>query len=209
MPKRIVTRITDRRGLEAVGRHMGLKAVLAVGIIALGVAAFLEPTITAVPSVRLAGTIMLAAGLFQVALAMTAHRRDPLARGLGIGILYTGVGSLFVAAPELGVTTLSLVLAVAQIIMGADRGLAALRDRGPHWPWLMALGALLVVSGTLIALGWPASGLTAVGRFVGINLVVEGVTWLAILRRSRMQPGARVTLAPLEKTAEPVNRGRS
>lgn len=183
MPKRIVTRITDRRGREAAGRHGGLKAVLAVAIIALGVAAFLEPTSTAIPSVRVAGAIMLTAGLFQVALALTARRQDPLAHGLGIGIVNTGVGVLFVAAPQLGVTTLSLALAVAQIIVGADRGLAALRGRGAHWPWVVALGVLLVVSGTSIALGWPASGLMAIGRFVGINLVVEGVSWLAILRQ--------------------------
>lgn len=188
MPKRLVTRITDRRGREAAGRHMGLKAVFAVAIIALGVAAFFEPTRTAVPSVRIAGTIMLAAGLFQVVLAMLAHRHDPLARGLGIGIVNTGVGALFVADPQVGITTLSLVLAVAQIVVGADRGLAALRDRGAYWGWIVALGALLVVSGTSIARGWPESGLVAIGRFVGINLVVEGVSWLAILRQTRAQP---------------------
>jgi uncharacterized membrane protein HdeD (DUF308 family) len=208
MPKRLVTRITDRRDPDAAGRHVGLKAVLAVAIIALGVAACLQPTSTAVPSVRLAGTIMLVAGLIQVALAMTAHRHDPLARGLGIGIMNTGVGALFVADPQLSVTSLSLVLAVAQITVGADRVLTALRDRDAHWPWLLALGALLVVSGTSIALGWPASGLVAIGRFVGINLVVEGVTWLAILRRARAQPGLSVTLAPLEQPAEPVKNRR-
>lgn len=190
MPKRLVTLITERRGPEAAARHVGLKAGLAVVIIALGVAAFFEPTRTAFPSVRLIGTIMLAAGIFQVALAMTAHRHDPMARGLGIGIVNTGVGGMFVVDPQLGVTTSSLVLAVAQIVVGADRGLAALRDRGAHWPWVVALGALLVVSGTSIALGWPESGLVAVGRFVGINLVVEGVSWLAILRRARAQKRA-------------------
>lgn len=185
MPKRIVNRITDRRGPEAAGRHRGLKAALAMAIVALGVASFLEPTRTAIPSVRLAGTIILAAGLFQVVLALMAGRRDPLAKGLGIGIVNTSVGVMGVAAPQLGVTTLALVLAVAQIVMGAERVLAALRDRGAHWPWLLALGALLVASGTAIAAGWPATGLTAIGRFVGLNLVVEGVSWLLILRRSR------------------------
>lgn len=208
MPKRFVTRITDRRGPEAVRRHAGLKAVLAVAIIALGVAAFLEPTSTAIPSVRLAGAIMVAAGLIQVALTMAAHRHDPLAGGLGIGIVNLGVGGLLVVAPELGVTTLSLVLAVAQVVVGADRGLTALRDRRAHWPWNVALGALLIVSGTAIALGWPASGLVAIGRFVGLNLVVEGVSWLAILRRARAQPGPSVTIAPLEKNVAPVSRDR-
>lgn len=183
MPKRLVTRITERRGPEAAGRLGGLKVGLAVAIIALGVAAFLEPTQVAMPSVRLAGAIMLTAGLFQAALAMTVRRQDPLAHGLGIGIVNTGIGSLFLVAPQLSVTTLSLVLAVAQIIVGTERGLAAVRDRCAHWPWVAALGGLLVVSGTSIALGWPASGLVAIGRFVGINLVVEGVTWLGILRQ--------------------------
>ena len=183
MPKRLVTRITERRGPKAAARHKVLKAVLAVALIGLGVAAFLEPTRPAIPSVRLIGATMLTAGLVQLLLAMKAHRHDPLAKGLGIGIVNTGVGFLFVVDPQLGVTTLSLLLAVAQIVVGLDRGLAALRDRGSHWPWLLALGVLLVVSGTAIALGWPLSGLVAIGRFVGINLVVEGVSWLAILRR--------------------------
>ncbi|MNS33918.1 acid-resistance membrane protein [compost metagenome] len=207
MPKRIVNRITDRRGPAAAGRHRGLKAVLAVAIVALGVAAFLEPTRTAIPSVRLAGAIILAAGLFQVALALMAGRQDPLAKGLGIGIVNTSVGVMGVAAPQLGVKTLALVLAVAQIVIGAERILAALRDRGAHWPWLLALGALLVASGTAIASGWPATGLTAIGRFVGINLVVEGVSWLLILRHSPER--LSVTMAPEAATAEPVSHGRS
>lgn len=208
MPKRLATRITDRRGPESAERQKGLKAVLAVAIIALGVAAFLNPTITAIPSMRLAGATMTAAGLFQVVLAMTAQRPDPLARGLGIGIVNLAVGGLFVAAPQLGVTTLSWVLAVAQIVMGAERALAAWRSRGAHWPWLAALGALLVVSGTSIALAWPASGLTAIGRFVGLNLVVEGVTWLTILRRPPARPGLSVTLVPREEAAAAIQRER-
>lgn len=204
MPKRLVTRITDRRGPAAAGQHVGLKAVVATLIIALGVAAFLEPTRTAVPSVRLAGTIMAAAGFFQVALAMMARRQDPLARGLGIGLVHTGVGVLFVASPQLSIQTLALVLAIAQITMGTERCLAAWRDRGSHWPWLAALGALLVVSGLSIAMGWPATGLTAIGRFVGLNLVVEGVTWLLILRHTRVRPEVGVTFAP----AEPVHHER-
>lgn len=208
MPKRIVTRVTEHRGAEAAARHGGLKTGLAMAIVVLGVAAFLEPTRTAVPSVRLAGTIMVAAGLFQLPLALSANRHHPLAWGLGTGIAYTGVGSLFVLAPQLGVATLSWFLALAQIIVGTERGLTALRDRGAHWPWFVALGALLVVSGTSIALGWPGTGLVAIGRFVGINLVAEGVVWLTILRRSRKPPGASVTFAPPEKLVDSVKKSR-
>lgn len=207
VPKRLVNRIADRRGPAAAEHRRGLQAALAVAIIGLGVAAFLEPTRTAIPSVRLAGTIILAAGLFQVALSLMAGRQDPLAKGLGIGIVNTSVGVMGVAAPQLSVTTLALVLAVAQIVMGAERILAALRDRGAHWPWLLALGALLVASGTAIAAGWPATGLTAIGRFVGINLVVEGVSWLLILRRSSDR--LSVTIAPEAASVEPVPHGRS
>ena len=208
MPKRLATRIVERRGPEASKRHAGLKAMLALAIVALGVSVFLEPASAAIPAVRLAGILLLAAGLLQVVLALVAHRHDPLADGLAMGILNTGVGALFVAAPYLGVTTLSLVLAVAQIVVGLDKLIGAWRDRHAHWAWIAGLGALLVVSGTAIALQWPASGLTAIGRFVGINLVVQGAIWLAILRRTRAQAGARVTFAPPEQVTEPVNRER-
>ena len=208
MPKRLVTRIVDRRGPETARRHAGLKALLALAIVAFGVAVFLKPASAAIPSVRLAGSLMLAAGFFQVVLALLAHRHDPLADGLGMGIVNAGVGGLFVAAPYLGVTTLSFVLAIAQIVVGLDKLIGAWRDRHAHWLWIAALGGLLLLSGTAIALQWPASGLTAIGRFVGLNLVVEGVSWLAILRRPRAQEGARVTFAPPEQVTEPLNQER-
>lgn len=208
MPERFSTRVTRRRGPEAVRRHAVPKAILAVLIIVAGVASFLAPTMTAVPSVRLVGAIVMMAGLMHVAAAIANERPLALTGSLGLGLAYVGIGGLFVADPQVSIRVLSLVLATAQLLIGLNKAATALRERGEHWGWALALGLLLVTLGTLVAIGWPDSGLVAIGRFVGINLVVEGVSWLAILWRTVAMARASVTIAPVNQPAEPVPRHR-
>ena len=50
----------------------------------------------------------------------------------------------------------------------------------PGWGWLAADGLITLVLGMLVLAEWPASGLWAIGLFIGIDLVFYGCAWIAL-----------------------------
>ncbi|MGE5370015.1 MAG: hypothetical protein ACM3PD_10520 [Chloroflexota bacterium] len=54
-----------------------------------------------------------------------------------------------------------------------------MRDLG-RWELIAVAGTLSVVLGALILAEWPISGLYVLGIFLGVNLLFEGVAWVAM-----------------------------
>jgi uncharacterized membrane protein HdeD (DUF308 family) len=50
----------------------------------------------------------------------------------------------------------------------------------PGWGWLAADGLITLVLGMLVLAEWPASGLWAIGLFIGIDLIFYGCTWIML-----------------------------
>ena len=51
--------------------------------------------------------------------------------------------------------------------------------------WQVADGIITFVLGLLVLAQWPASGLWAIGLFVGIDLILFGLTWIMLALRLR------------------------
>jgi uncharacterized membrane protein HdeD (DUF308 family) len=60
------------------------------------------------------------------------------------------------------------------------RIIVALLERFPSWGWVLANGVITALLGVAIWQQWPASGLWVLGTLVGIDLIVNGVTWSAL-----------------------------
>ena len=93
--------------------------------------------------------------------------------------------------PVLAAEGLTLVLAAAYLAGGMFRIVFALVERFPSWGWVLLNGIITLLLGIAIWGQWPASGLWVLGLFVGIDLIVNGATWLALA------VGVRSTLARL------------
>jgi len=49
-----------------------------------------------------------------------------------------------------------------------------------RWELIAIAGALSLILGLLILAEWPVSGLYVLGLFLGVNLLFEGVSWVAM-----------------------------
>ncbi len=69
---------------------------------------------------------------------------------------------------------------------------SAVVQRAPNWGWAVFGGSISLLLGALLWSQWPLSGLYAIGLFIGIDLVLDGVTWLvtALRARSGAQPAS-------------------
>ena len=57
--------------------------------------------------------------------------------------------------------------------------------------WIIADGVISLLLGLLILFGWPGSTLWVLGTFLGVYLIVEGVTFILLLfsLRRALRPG--------------------
>ncbi len=137
-------------------------------------------------SVVTLGVLLLIAGVAQTAAALLAHDWDGFFLFLLLGLLYGVAGFLTIEHPVLATESLSLILAVLFLLVGLFRIAFALVDHLPSWGWVLFNGVVTVLLGVATWRLGPRSGVRLLSMLVGIELIVNGVTWsvLAVAGRS-------------------------
>jgi uncharacterized membrane protein HdeD (DUF308 family) len=152
---------------------------LALGIVQIiaGTLAFSFAFGATLASVVTLGVLLLIAGGAQIAAALLARDWDGFLLFLLLAILYLVAGVLTLQHLLLAAEGLTLMLAALFLVVGLFRIAVALVDHVPSWGWLLFNGVVTVLLGLAIWQQWPESGLWVVGMLVGIELIVNGVTW--------------------------------
>jgi uncharacterized membrane protein HdeD (DUF308 family) len=150
---------------------LGIVQILA-GMLAVGFA--FSATLASVVTL---GVLLLIAAGAQMAAAIWARDWSGFFLFLLVGILYAIAGFLTLQHPLLAAEGLTLMLAAAFLVGGVFRIVVAVAERFPYWGWVLCNGIITALLGIAIWQQWPASGLWVLGMFVGIDLIVNGVTW--------------------------------
>jgi uncharacterized membrane protein HdeD (DUF308 family) len=154
---------------------MGIASII-LGILAIG-----TPAVAGKAVVLVIGVLLLVMGIVQVISALRSegwsHKLPPLI--LGIITTLAGIGVL--GHPLLGLTFLTLMLAVFFVIEGVWKIIASFSYRpASGWLAVLASGVITLILGGLIWAEWPVSGLWAVGILVGVDLVMTGISLVAV-----------------------------
>jgi uncharacterized membrane protein HdeD (DUF308 family) len=173
---------------------------LGVACTALGVAALSSTILFAVVSIVVLGTLLVVAGVFALASAFRAGTIAGTILELILTAMLLGTGLWLMLQPLAGLLAVTGLIASYLIFAGIVRGAFALVDRGTGWVWLAIGGLVSVLLGVLVWLGWPMTGLVVVGLFIGVDLIVSGVTWVVRALAARRLQTAVVT----ELTNEPT-----
>ncbi len=94
-----------------------------------------------------------------------------------LGLLYAVAGFLTIEHPLLAAESLSLMLAVLFLLVGLFRIALALVDHLPAWGWVLFNGVVTVLLAVATWRLGPRSGVRVLSMLVGIELIVNGVTW--------------------------------
>lgn len=176
-------------GYAHVRSKWGWFVVLGVALMVLGVLALGDVVGVTVISALFIGAMFLAGGVFQVIHAFMVKTWSGFLMNMLGGVLYAIGGVLIMNEPVTGAIVITLLLVVALILGGILRIVVALRHREMRQWWLMALSGLVsVVIGLMLYVSLPWSGLWVLGTLIGVELIVQGVTWLMFgttLRRMR------------------------
>ena len=125
------------------------------------------------------GAALLVTGIFQLVHTFMTKTWSQFGFNVVFGLLYIAGGLLIMQEPVEGSVTITLFLLLALVIGGVLRIVVATSHRELHLWWLMAIGGLLSVAiGVMLFLALPWSGLWVLGTLVGVELLIQGVTWV-------------------------------
>jgi uncharacterized membrane protein HdeD (DUF308 family) len=167
---------------EAAGIRKDWGWFLALGIIQVivGIFAVGFAFSATLASVMTLGILLIIAAGAQTAAAVLARDWGGFFLFLLLGIVYAVAGFLMIQNPLIAAESLTLMLAASYLTGGTFRIISALVERFDSWGWVLLNGVIAMLLGFLIWQQLPWSGLWVLGTFVGIDLIVNGVTWSAL-----------------------------
>lgn len=164
----------------------------AVGLIVLGALAIVFPFFTGLAFGVFLGWVLIIVGVLGIVSAIAGRDHAHLGWSIASAVVAIIAGVLLVLHPLFAAVAITLVVAAYLLIDGV--ALAALgldqRKRGaPRWHWVFGAGVADIVLGVLILILSGAGSAILVGVIIGIDLIIAGVSLLAV-HRSATTPSA-------------------
>lgn len=167
--------------IKAIGKIGGRIKWLGFGLVALGILSVWAPQVSGMTVSVVVGLILILGGVLRTSFAWLASGWGSVLLRAAVGILTVVVGGYMIMQPDVGSQTLAIVLTFYLFVDGGGSLLLALvLPRGTGRIWLM-LGAISSLAlGVLMWTQWPVSGELGVGIYIGIKLILDGVSLIGV-----------------------------
>jgi uncharacterized membrane protein HdeD (DUF308 family) len=168
--------VTLESGLK---RASGTSIVFSIVLIIFGILAITLPIVSSIGVAIVIGWLAIFAGIAQLVHAFQSKGIGHILWKLLVAVFYLVAGASLITRPALGVAGLTLVLGIFLLAEGVADVIAyfATRKSGSS-PWMLLDGIITLVLGFMIWNRWPSSSLWVIGTFVGISMVMTGITRL-------------------------------
>jgi uncharacterized membrane protein HdeD (DUF308 family) len=170
------TMTTLEAGLK---RASGTSVLLSIVLITFGILAITLPIISSLAVAIVIGWLVIFAGIAQLVHAFQSKGIGHIVWKILVAAFYLVAGANLIARPALGAAGLSLVLGIFLIAEGIADVIAyfATRKSGSSL-WMLLDGIITLALGFMIWNHWPSGSLWIIGTFVGISMVMTGITRL-------------------------------
>jgi len=156
-----------------------METFMGIILMILGVCVLAAPVVAGAVTVMIVGYLMVIAGFMECYHALRTTTGLSRLIWLLMGLITLICGILVMAHPILGLSFLTILLAVYFFTDGFMKIVAALNFVA-HRSRFIINGILSFILAYLIWSSWPLSGGLAVGILIGINLISTGILVLAV-----------------------------
>jgi len=163
-----------------IAHHWGWFLAFGIGLLALGIAAVMRSVTATIVSMVFFGWLLLLASGIEIAQSIMVGTWAGFFLHLLAAILFGVAGLLIVVRPAVSAEVITMFMAMFFLIGGLFQLIGSLVVAYPGWGWQAADGLITFLLGLFLIAGWPATGLWVIGLFIGINLIVYGVAWIAL-----------------------------
>jgi len=156
-----------------------------------GTVALVFPALTILTSFAamvILGVSLIVAGLSTIITSFWAGKWGGTLLQLLVGILYIVAGMVITDTPVRSAVAMTAFVAAFFIVVGAFRTLAAFTMRFPNWGWAVLNGVITFLIGVTIYRHFPESSLWVIGVLVGVELLLNGWTWIMLALAIRSVP---------------------
>jgi membrane protein HdeD len=155
--------------------------LMGIAMLVFGCIAIASPALAGTSVVIVIGVLLVISGLTEVIHGIREASLSSKLLSLVLGVITLMAGLAVLAHPLLGLTVLTLILAIYFVVEGVWKIFASFSFRpAPGWLAVLGSGVIALVLGFLIWRQWPLSGLWAVGVLVGVDLVATGLALLLL-----------------------------
>ena len=167
-------------------RATGTSIVLSIVLIICGILAIALPMVSSIGLAIVIGWLAIFGGVAQLVHAFQSKGVGHILWKVLVAVVYLVAGASLIIRPALGVAGLTLVLGIFLFAEGIADVVTyfAARKSGAS-PWMLLDGIITLVLGFLIWDRWPSSSLWVIGTFVGISMVMTGITRLMMALAAR------------------------
>jgi uncharacterized membrane protein HdeD (DUF308 family) len=155
-------------------------ALMLVGLVAIG--SSLVATLT---SMLVFGILLIVGGIFQGVTALWGRSWNGFSLHLLTSILYLVAGVFMIDNPLEAASALTLLIAACLVVGGLLRTIMSAVERFEGWVWVLLNGVVSLVLGVGIWRQWPFSGQWVIGLYIGIEMLVSGMSWVLLGRTMR------------------------
>lgn len=145
----------------------------------LGIVAFNAAAITSVALIYTLGWLLVIAGIIGFVMSFTVSNAGGVILGIVSAILSVVLGVIVLFNPSISLATITLLLAMYFVVDGVIRIAVAFTGKVEHAGWSIIYGIIAVILGGAIWAHLPTSSLFIYGIFIGIGLIIKGVTVIA------------------------------
>jgi uncharacterized membrane protein HdeD (DUF308 family) len=158
-----------------------LLAVLGIVSTIAGVLALLNPFPASIAAVKLAAWAFLIIGGFQIFEAFSAKSWGGKLWTLLLGIVAVLIGIDLLGEPLAGLIKLTVVLGIMFIFSGIFKFIVGWRVQRTDFKFAVLIsGVASLIIGLIILSNFPASAATSLGILLGIELISNGVSAVAL-----------------------------
>jgi uncharacterized membrane protein HdeD (DUF308 family) len=166
--------------------------MLAIGIVlaVLGAAAIADSVVASIVSVVSFGWLLVIVGIIGIIHTLRHRKNGHFALHLLDTIFALVVGVMLLLNSLAGMLVLTLLMAIYFIVTGVYRIGFALTTHGAGSGWTLLSGVITLLLGILVWMHWPTAALWIIGLFIGVNLLITGLSQIMLalaLRRAAVE----------------------
>ncbi|MEM9116365.1 MAG: HdeD family acid-resistance protein [Cyanobacteria bacterium P01_F01_bin.56] len=170
-----------------VKKATGWLIALSILMILTGILAIAMPGISSVTFALILGWLLLFNGVVRIVKALQSKPIRGFWWSLIVGILYIISGLIAVFNPVEAVLTLTWLFGFMLLFEGIVTVISAFVNKtGRSLSWLLGLdGLITLILGILVLSQWPTSAIWLIGLYIGISILMSGISLLVVAWSTR------------------------